>query len=136
MDATDGRHESEVLGYSFGLDNILQRNNDRQSRYVYLGTTACLFRLMMFIITFYRMSRNISGKEEVSQMAFFIVILTVFYILVFGPRIPGSFHFFREHLPKFSMLWQTAKMMVVSIFFLSIAVSIEFAVLKKILPAK
>jgi hypothetical protein len=70
-------------------------------------------------------------------LIFFLVLMGISYVLAFGPKSPlrGLYMFCYDYLPKFSMMRQPAKMMVVSLFALSACVGLCLSCLRRLVPA-
>jgi hypothetical protein len=127
---------SEIYRYSPDLWQILVRHNPIQTKNVYLGP-ALIFPFLFVLAGFFRLPRNSEERRAFGLALFYGGLFLLAYMLAFGPRFPVEkpYTFLYHHLPKFGLIRQTSKFMLVATFALAVVTGIGFATLRRILPA-
>jgi len=127
---------SEIYRYSPDLWQMFIRHNPIQTKNVYLGP-ALIFPFLFILASFFRLPRSPEERRAFGLFLFYGGIFLLGYMLAFGPRFPVEkpYTFLYHHLPKFALIRQTSKLMLVATFALAVVTGVGFAVLRRILPA-
>ncbi len=126
----------EVRSYSPDFRDAFVRDNAVLPTAVYLGGASVLFVGAVFALGLLRRPRTLQERRDLWRLGFFLVLLLGAYLLVFGPKspLPKPYLFLFHYLPKFNKIRQTAKLMIISSFALSVAGGLGFAYLRRALP--
>lgn len=127
---------SEIYRYSPDLGQMFVRHNPVQTKNVYLGP-ALIFPFLFVLASFFRLPRTSEERRTVGLALFYGGLFLLAYMLAFGPRFPVEkpYAFLYHHLPKFDLIRQTSKLMLVTTFALAVITGLGFATLRRILPA-
>jgi len=127
---------SEIYRYSPDLGQMLVRHNPIQTKSVYLGP-ALIFPFLFLLAGFFRLPRSSEERRAFGLILFYGGLFLLAYMLAFGPRFPVAkpYTFLYHHLPKFALIRQTSKLMLVATFALAVITGLGFATLRRILPA-
>jgi hypothetical protein len=127
---------SEIYRYSPGLGEMLVRHNPILTKNIYLGP-ALLFPLLFIVAGFFTFPRDNRERRAFGLVLFYGGLFLLSYMLAFGPRFPVGkpYTFLYHHLPKFSLIRQTSKFMLVATFALAVVSGLGFASLRRVLPA-
>lgn len=132
------RSLAEVAALAPRLAAALDRGNPVQSTYVYPGAAACAAALLGLVLAARPGWRADEGRAALRRMLFFAALFAGAYVLAFGPAFPlaAPYHALYRHLPKFSLLRQTSKLMAVASFALAVLAGLGVAALRRRLPGR
>ena len=127
---------SEIYRYSPDLGKMFVRHNPIQTKNVYLGP-ALIFPFLFVLAGLFRFPRSSEERRSFGLTLFYGGLFLLAYMLAFGPRFPVGkpYLFLYHHLPKFGLIRQTSKFMLVATFALAVVTGVGFSILRRILPA-
>jgi hypothetical protein len=128
-----GRTLTEILNFTPHLSDAFRRTNFQQARYVYLGFSSTALVAVVSLMMFKRSFSSVDDRKYFIRLAGFLFLLFFSYMLAFGLRFPVSavYRFFYEHVPKYSSMRQSSKLMSLATFALSVCAGLSFAYLAK-----
>lgn len=132
------RSVGEVALYAPHLRDLLDRGNGNVTTHVYPGAAICLVAAIGLTLAALRGRQADGSSFPLRHALFFSTVLAASLVLAFGPRFPlkAPYLFLYEHLPKFSLLRQTAKLMLPASFALAVLAGLGWAALRRSLPGR
>ena len=133
------RSPQVIARYSPRLPDLLVRSGDSMSTYVYPGVAICLAAVAGLSAAAAARRPPPPGQRPLARLAlFYAAFFCASLVLAFGPRFPlaAPYHFLYEHLPKFSLLRLTSKLMLPAGFALAALAGLGWAALRRALPPR
>ncbi len=136
--AAPARPLQQVSALAPTLGAALDRGNPVQSTYVYPGAAACAAALAGLLLAAGVARRPGEGRAALRRMLFFAALFAGAYVLAFGPSFPlgAPYRALYDHLPKFSLLRQSSKLMGLASFALAVLAGLGVAALRRRLPGR
>ncbi len=124
--------------YSPQLRDLLVRSGDSMATYVYPGLAICLAAAGGLALAAGTRRPPAPGQPLARHVLFYAALFGASLVLAFGPRFPvaAPYHFLYEHLPKFSLLRLTAKLMLPAAFALAVLAGLGWAAARRALPGR